>query len=347
MSCLESDGPSRSSMPAGPISEFCRRGLGIVLVAFALNLLWEVLQMPYYSGPSLGVAPSVRSHLGSALVDAFVILVIYWLGARLLQDPRWRLGLDPWRWGFLLAAGAVAALGIEWRALYVAGTWTYAAGMPRIPGLGVGLLPVLQMLLLPAATLVIVEAALERWDARPSRSRRPPSEPTSGRTGQRATSSSAVLALSLSFLAMGAPASAEVADQAMPSSLSELRLAQLLLGEEARNEMDRLHGKSIPLQEAFVAHYQGAGRTIVLYVAVASDEATAQDQVEQMTARMRGANGPFAHLGERVMGGALVHSLFGQRQVHLHFRRGSRVVWVGADSGLARRALAEVMDYYP
>ncbi len=303
--------------------------------------------MPYYSGPSLGVAPSLRSHLGPALVDALVILAIYWLGALLLQDPRWRLGLDPWRWGFLLAAGAVAALGIEWRALYVAGTWTYAAGMPRIPGLGVGLLPVLQMLLLPAATLVIVEAALGRWDARPSRSRRPPSEPTSGRTGQRATSSSAVLALSFSFLAMATPAPAQAADLAVPSSLSELRLAHSLRGDGARREIERLHGESIASQEAFVAHYESAGRVAMLYVSHARDEAMALDQVEQMTARIRGGNGPFTHHREKTQDGTMVHSVLGQRQVHYYFRRGARVVWVAADPALARRALADALRYYP
>ena len=46
------------------------------------------------------------------------------------------------------AAGLLLGAGIEWRAL-AAGRWTYTAAMPIVPLLNVGLLPVLQLLVLP------------------------------------------------------------------------------------------------------------------------------------------------------------------------------------------------------
>lgn len=325
--------------------ELCRRSLGIVLLGFLLNLAWEALQMSYYAGPARGLAVRLRSHMGPALGDALVILAICWLGAILFGDPGWSPGADRRRWVFVLAGGALVAVGIEWRALFVTGAWAYAPGMPRVPGLQVGLLPLLQMLLLPGVTLTVVQGVWQHRGSRWPRSRQRAAAPTAPKAGRSGAPSYGALVLALALMGVAAPAQAAGLDA--PPSLGAMRLGHALQGDKARGEIHRLHGKAIPFRDALVAHYEGPGGVAMLYVSEASDEEVAREQVEQMTARIRTGNGTFTHLRERTQDGVTVYSTLGQGQVHYYFRRRARVVWVAADPMVARRALADVLQSYP
>jgi len=327
------------------VAEFCRLSLGIVFLGFLLNLPWEVLQMGYYAAAPRDLALALRSHVGPALVDGLATLAIYWLGAVLFGGPRWTPGRAPGRWAFLLGAGALTATAIEWRALLVKGAWAYAPGMPLVPGLQVGLLPLLQMLLLPGVTLTVVQAIWQRRGSRCPRSGRPAAAPIARKAGRSSTPSYGALVLALGLMGVAPPALA--AELAPPPSLGQLTLGHALQGDKARDEIHRLHGKAVPFRDALVAHYEGPRGVAMLYVSEAGDEATAREQVAQMTARIRNGNGTFTDLRERTQDGVTVYSTLGQGQVHYYFRRGARVIWVAADAMAARRALADVLQYYP
>ncbi len=49
----------------------------------------------------------------------------------------------------MLIAGLVIAISIELMAVYILRRWEYTTQMPLVPGLGVGLTPIAQMLVLP------------------------------------------------------------------------------------------------------------------------------------------------------------------------------------------------------
>ncbi len=120
----------------------------LVLAAFGLNWLWEMVQMPAYvqmAGRSWTEAtlPCALASLG----DVTVTLAIYGLGALAAGQGRW--GVQP-RWnvyatGALL--GGLVATGLECRFL-ASGRWSYNEQMPVVPILGVGLWPLLQLTLL-------------------------------------------------------------------------------------------------------------------------------------------------------------------------------------------------------
>lgn len=127
----------------------------------------------------------------------------------------------------------------------------------------------------------------------------------------------------------------------VPRELAGLPLAHSQQGAEARGEIERLHGKSIPMKDGYVAHYGTQPPTAMLYVSQAREEKVARQQVEQMTARIQGSNGSFTHLRESTRFGMTVYSTLGQGQVHYYFRRGATVVWVAADPIIAQQALAD------
>jgi len=130
----------------------------------------------------------------------------------------------------------------------------------------------------------------------------------------------------------------------VPRDLAGLPLAHSQQGAEARAQIERLHGKSIPIRDGFVAHYGTQPPVAMLYVSQAQDEGVARQQVEQMTMRIQASNGPFTHLRESSRFGMTVYSTLGQGQVHYYFRRGATVVWVAADPVIAQQALADAAN---
>jgi hypothetical protein len=49
----------------------------------------------------------------------------------------------------MAAAGLAVGFAVEWWGLHIARRWEYSGLMPLVPGTGIGVAPVLQMLLLP------------------------------------------------------------------------------------------------------------------------------------------------------------------------------------------------------
>ena len=121
--------------------------------AFALNWLWEMIEMPGYAEASgRGWGETAGMCTIATLGDLTMTLSIFAIVALAAGTARWAI---QWRWnGYLAAAilGALFATGYEWRILAF-GPWHYTAAMPIIPRLGVGLWPFLQLPLLTPCSI--------------------------------------------------------------------------------------------------------------------------------------------------------------------------------------------------
>lgn len=84
-----------------------------------------------------------------SLGDGVIVLMIFGVGWLFVRRIDWftRPGLTGY--ALMLITGFAIAAFVEWGAVYVLDRWRYAESMPMIPGLGIGLSPVLQMLVLP------------------------------------------------------------------------------------------------------------------------------------------------------------------------------------------------------
>lgn len=126
----------------------------IWLIAFALNAIWEVSHARLYT---VGGQPVLWPRLAQSIFfDAWIVFGMYGVFALLWRDKHWyarRLG--PFVPFVLL--GAAIATGVETHAVYIAHRWEYRAIMPTV--LGIGLSPVLQMMVLPAVSLMIARFA--------------------------------------------------------------------------------------------------------------------------------------------------------------------------------------------
>lgn len=129
----------------------------LFILAVPLNLTWEVAQIGAYDFPEGSLLKNVIGCFVPSLGDGLMTLMIYWSGWTIFRNSRWIL--HPGAKGYLLlvALGIVLALVVEWNALYRTGAWGYNSQMVTIALLGVGFLPVLQMIILPIVTVVLLQ----------------------------------------------------------------------------------------------------------------------------------------------------------------------------------------------
>ena len=125
----------------------------IAMFALLVNFPWEMLQAPLFAGhaeaPHLIV---LLSCLQATVGDAAIMLVAHRIASWFAGDRRWLLTPTAADLARFSATGIVVTAGIEWLATrgWWVQAWAYSALMPVVPGLGVGLAPLVQWFVLPA-----------------------------------------------------------------------------------------------------------------------------------------------------------------------------------------------------
>ena len=145
----------------GNRSACVKRILVIFIVAVALNYPWEIAQAPLYAGFANWSAVWWHCFV-AALGDGILVWLIFVVGWITFRRFDWYAHSNGRALAVLLVAGLVIGIGIEWVAINKLGRWAYTADMPLLPGLNVGLAPVLQMLLLPQ----VIFRVAARWSGK-------------------------------------------------------------------------------------------------------------------------------------------------------------------------------------
>ncbi|MDO9499312.1 hypothetical protein [Falsiroseomonas sp.] len=128
-----------------------------IATMLALNLVWEVAQLPLYTlwaeGTPGAIAFAVLHCTGGDAMIASAALAVAILLTRSWQWPSRG-------WGRVTVATTLVGLGYtvfsEWLNVDLRQSWTYTAAMPRLPPWGTGLTPFLQWLLLPPLAMLTV-----------------------------------------------------------------------------------------------------------------------------------------------------------------------------------------------
>lgn len=129
-----------------------RAGLWSVL-AFALNLVWEIAHVRLYTiwveADRLTVAWSL---VHCTLGDVAIALTMFALAGIVLRQTDWPAS-SPWSGGAIVTVGAMTFTAwSEWYNVYQIASWSYTASMPVI--YGIGLSPLLQWLILPPIMVI-------------------------------------------------------------------------------------------------------------------------------------------------------------------------------------------------
>jgi hypothetical protein len=147
-------------IPAEELSAFYRYALWVFVFAFFLHTWYELFHSYLYVDfPEFDYLLIVVIIFISAMADSFISLWLLFL-ATLLRGGKWDWSA-PWdrRIAALVVVVALLTQAVgEWFAI-TTGRWAYNQYMPVVPGLGVGLTPLLQMPLLILVTFWLANRA--------------------------------------------------------------------------------------------------------------------------------------------------------------------------------------------
>jgi len=132
------------------------RPIPLFAVAVLLNYLWELVQAPLYVGLESYSTTVLWHCFVASLGDGLMVLLIVAAGWITLR--RWDWFEQPAVVGYvvMVTAGLVMAVLIEWLGVHVLKRWEYTEKMPTVSGLGIGIVPIAQMLFLPPLIFRIV-----------------------------------------------------------------------------------------------------------------------------------------------------------------------------------------------
>lgn len=119
--------------------------LTAIAATYFLNFVWENVQAPLYKG-YVGFSQNWTACAKAAIGDMVIVGVIFGVMASIFKGHSLQ-NLSLKHLVPLLLIGSVTAVVVEWWGLRT-GRWEYD-GMPIIPLLDVGFLPILQMLVIP------------------------------------------------------------------------------------------------------------------------------------------------------------------------------------------------------
>lgn len=137
--------------------------VNVAVFALLLNLPWEILQAPLFAG--MADAPFSYAIQGCARAtagDAVIMLLAYWTVSAVAESRNWILDPSNRQLAVFVFIGVVVTTAIESLATrgYWVRNWSYALAMPVVPGIGVGIVPLIQWTILPLLVVWFVRRQL-------------------------------------------------------------------------------------------------------------------------------------------------------------------------------------------
>ena len=131
--------------------------VAVALYAFLLHFVWEFWQIAYFVDmPELSHRAGTWLCTQATFGDVVITLAAFWSTALWVRSRDW-IHLPGRRADIIfIIIGILTTIAVEWLATTVVHRWQYAATMPTIPGLGTGLMPLLQWLVVPHLILALV-----------------------------------------------------------------------------------------------------------------------------------------------------------------------------------------------
>ena len=139
------------------------------LIAFALNLVWEVAHVGLYTlWNEADLMTVARALVHCTLGDAAIALAAFALAGFVLRQANWP-EFRPRTGSLIVVIGTMSFTAwSEWYNVYQIGSWAYTASMPLLFGIGIS--PLLQWLILPPLLTIAYRMACQRLPGRNSTS---------------------------------------------------------------------------------------------------------------------------------------------------------------------------------
>lgn len=125
----------------------------IFIFGVLLNFPWEFLQVPFFRGlAEAGHWNAILTCTRATLGDGLIMLIAFWATAAIWRDRWWFMRASVRHIAVFAGVGLIITILLEQlatRSTHADWGWRYSDLMPVVPGLGIGLTPLLQWVLLP------------------------------------------------------------------------------------------------------------------------------------------------------------------------------------------------------
>lgn len=133
---------------------------GLFVVSVVLNYFWELGQAFLFVG--MDSWENIWWHcFVASLGDGLIVWAIYATGWCFFARVDWFIKPRLNGYAVMLMTGLIIAVAIELLAVHVLQRWAYTPDMPVLPGVNIGITPLLQMLILPPLIFYIVARTLK------------------------------------------------------------------------------------------------------------------------------------------------------------------------------------------
>ncbi len=159
-----------------------------------------------------------------------------------------------------------------------------------------------------------------------------------------------VVVLGLVVYGFGRYVLAPPASSSAPQYVGSLKLTSLVEGAEAQSQINKLHGTSISLENAFIAEYQPpyGGEQLMVWVGEARSEAAADDLINRMVEGIKRGGAGFSNPRQVQVAGRDIWQTDGTGGNFYFYKspgHGNRVVWLSIEgkggATLLERAVKE------
>ena len=134
--------------------------LNIAFFAFLLNFVWEVLQTPFFVDISTEITTIIWYRFHCTLGDVMISLAGFWFVALILRSRSWFLNPTKKKLLLFVAFGVSYTIFSEIKNVSLNKLWGYSNLMPIIPGIEVGVIPLIQWIIVPLLLVFIVRRQL-------------------------------------------------------------------------------------------------------------------------------------------------------------------------------------------
>ena len=136
-------------------------------------------------------------------------------------------------------------------------------------------------------------------------------------------------------------------DFTLPTMLGSLQLTGGHSREEAREIVNRMHGKSVSPDQNLIGNYRSPEGEATLYVSLYGEPSAAAKDFRRMLHLIQPGGPVFRDFQQMSVAGKEVAFCRGLGQWHYFFARGNALYWLAADEPVAEMAILHLLESPP
>ncbi|GAB4370739.1 MAG: hypothetical protein Kow0042_13120 [Calditrichia bacterium] len=156
---------------------------------------------------------------------------------------------------------------------------------------------------------------------------------------------SKMIALSITIAGMLLISCGKEPPHFLPEQINNLKLEKKMLGEEAKNFVNKLHFQSVASEKNEIGFYQGEEGKATIYVTHYNSSEKAREDWKRMTEKISPKNSVFIGGDHFKVKGRMIYRCFGMGQTHFVFTNEKQLFWISVNTMIGQKILSAYLDY--